>query len=138
MTSQRVERAWIHTGGYGWFRGEWVNKLQPLSEFLTTNQLTSNITPRLHFTHLNQPLEYATLLYYSLISNTCTHKKKLQTRLVHRCLNIRPPQHLVTYERANSLYRILHGKCTKYGIYTQDVDMPEILPYVSCLTYFGN
>ena len=24
MTSQRVERTWIHTGGYGRFRGEWV------------------------------------------------------------------------------------------------------------------
>ena len=22
--SQRVERSWIHTGGYGQFRGEWV------------------------------------------------------------------------------------------------------------------
>ena len=26
MTSQRVERTWIRTGGYGRFRGEWVNK----------------------------------------------------------------------------------------------------------------
>ena len=26
MTSQRVERTWIHTGGYGRFRGEWVDK----------------------------------------------------------------------------------------------------------------
>ena len=25
MTSQRVERTWICTGGYGRFRGEWVN-----------------------------------------------------------------------------------------------------------------
>ena len=24
MTSQAVERTWIRTGGYGWFRGEWV------------------------------------------------------------------------------------------------------------------
>ena len=24
MTSQWVERTWIHTGGYRWFRGEWV------------------------------------------------------------------------------------------------------------------
>ena len=24
MMSQRVERTWIHTGGYGRFRGEWV------------------------------------------------------------------------------------------------------------------
>ena len=24
MTSQRVERTWIRTGGYGRFRGEWV------------------------------------------------------------------------------------------------------------------
>ena len=26
MTSQRVERTWIRTGGYRWFRGEWVNE----------------------------------------------------------------------------------------------------------------
>ena len=26
MTSQRVKRTWIRTGGYGQFRGEWVNK----------------------------------------------------------------------------------------------------------------
>ena len=26
MTSQRVERTWILTGGYGRFRGEWVNQ----------------------------------------------------------------------------------------------------------------
>ena len=25
MTSQWVERTWIRTGGYGRFRGEWVN-----------------------------------------------------------------------------------------------------------------
>ena len=25
MTSQGVERTWIRTGGYGRFRGEWVN-----------------------------------------------------------------------------------------------------------------
>ena len=25
MTSQRVEGTWIGTGGYGRFRGEWVN-----------------------------------------------------------------------------------------------------------------
>ena len=25
MTSQRVEMTWIRTGGYGRFRGEWVN-----------------------------------------------------------------------------------------------------------------
>ena len=24
MTSKRVERTWIRTGGYGRFRGEWV------------------------------------------------------------------------------------------------------------------
>ena len=24
MTSQRVQRTWIRTGGFGWFRGEWV------------------------------------------------------------------------------------------------------------------
>ena len=26
MTSQRVERTWIRAGGYGRFRGEWVNR----------------------------------------------------------------------------------------------------------------
>ena len=28
MTSQRVERTWIRTGGYGRFRGEWVKILK--------------------------------------------------------------------------------------------------------------
>ena len=28
MTSQAVERTWIHAGGYGWLRGEWVNLLK--------------------------------------------------------------------------------------------------------------
>ena len=27
MTSQEVERTWIHTGSYGRLRGEWVNKI---------------------------------------------------------------------------------------------------------------
>ena len=27
MTSQRVERTWIRTGGYGRFRGEWVKEV---------------------------------------------------------------------------------------------------------------
>ena len=30
MTSQRVERTWIRTGGYGRFRGEWVKFCDPL------------------------------------------------------------------------------------------------------------
>ena len=29
MTSQRVERTWIRTGGYGRFRGEWVKVKVP-------------------------------------------------------------------------------------------------------------
>ena len=32
MTSQRVERTWIRTGGYGRFRGEWV-KVTATSQF---------------------------------------------------------------------------------------------------------
>ena len=27
MTSQRVEKTWISTGGYRWFRGEWVKEV---------------------------------------------------------------------------------------------------------------
>ena len=27
MTSRRVERTWIRTGGYGRFRGDWVNEV---------------------------------------------------------------------------------------------------------------
>ena len=27
MTSQRVERTWMRTGGYGRLRGEWVNNI---------------------------------------------------------------------------------------------------------------
>ena len=49
-----------------------INKLQPLSY-----QFTSNITPRLQFKRLNQPLKYATLLHYSHIPNT--HKTTSHT-----------------------------------------------------------
>ena len=34
MTSQRVERTWIRTGGYGRFRGERVNTLRAQATFL--------------------------------------------------------------------------------------------------------
>ena len=33
VTSQRVERTWICTGGYGQFRGEWVNNKLYVSNF---------------------------------------------------------------------------------------------------------
>ena len=33
MTSQRVERTWIRTGGYGRFRGEWVNRVRKYAKF---------------------------------------------------------------------------------------------------------
>ena len=46
-----------------------INKLRQLSY-----QFTSNITHAFHFTHLNQPLKYRTLLRYSHIPNT--DKKK--------------------------------------------------------------
>ena len=35
MMSQWVERTWIRTGGYGRFRGEWVNTGYPVSEMAT-------------------------------------------------------------------------------------------------------
>ena len=34
MTSQRVERTWIRTRGYGRFRGEWVNVINPTTALL--------------------------------------------------------------------------------------------------------
>ena len=34
MTSQWVERTWIRTGGYGRFRGEWVNFIKTMSHDL--------------------------------------------------------------------------------------------------------
>ena len=36
MTSQRVERTWICTGGYRWFRGELVNKIYVAASFSFT------------------------------------------------------------------------------------------------------
>ena len=35
MTSQRVERTWIRTGGYGRFRGEWVKYKYTELKFIT-------------------------------------------------------------------------------------------------------
>jgi len=35
MMSQRVERTWIHTGGYGRFRGEWVNYTYTITHHLS-------------------------------------------------------------------------------------------------------
>ena len=39
MTSQRVERTWIRTGGYGRFRGKWVN-LNKWNECLLKTQIS--------------------------------------------------------------------------------------------------
>ena len=35
MTSQRVEKTWIRTGGYGRFRGEWVKI--PMTSYFPAN-----------------------------------------------------------------------------------------------------
>ena len=43
MTSQRVEWTWIRTGGYGRFRGEWVNDLSYVSS-LTQSLLFADDT----------------------------------------------------------------------------------------------
>ena len=37
MTSQRVERKWIRTGGYRQFRGEWVNNIYVAASFSFTS-----------------------------------------------------------------------------------------------------
>ena len=42
MTSQRVERTWIHTGGYGRFRAEWVKNPGGLILQLEVNEVSSN------------------------------------------------------------------------------------------------
>ena len=42
MTSQRVERTWIRTGGYRRFRGEWVNSIFRESKLLYDHPLTVN------------------------------------------------------------------------------------------------
>ena len=42
MTSQRVERTWIRTGGYGWFRGEWVKVKKNWANFV---QVSIHIHP---------------------------------------------------------------------------------------------
>ena len=49
MTSQWVERTWIGTGGYGRFRGDWVNKLQIVqnsaARLLTSTKKHEHISP---------------------------------------------------------------------------------------------
>ena len=50
-----------------------INKLLPLSY-----QFTSNITHAFHFTRLNQPLKYTTLLHYSHIPNTDKKNSRLR------------------------------------------------------------
>ena len=49
MTSQWVERTWIRMGGYGRFRGEWVNKLQIVqnsaARLLTSTKKHEHISP---------------------------------------------------------------------------------------------
>ena len=40
MTSQREERTWIRTGGYGRFRGEWVNNARYAGFDIGTRLLT--------------------------------------------------------------------------------------------------
>ena len=39
MTSQRVERTWIRTGGYGRFRGEWVKYVSEISTYSFSGML---------------------------------------------------------------------------------------------------
>ena len=46
MTSQRVERTWIRTGGYGRFRGEWVKHEQiALTHITIVNSQKVKIMP---------------------------------------------------------------------------------------------
>ena len=53
MTSQRVERTWIRTGGYGRFRGEWVKiDFQTDSKFI----LGSKKWPLINFTFIKVTL----------------------------------------------------------------------------------
>ena len=40
MTSQAVEGTWIFTGGYGRFRGEWVDNMYIMASNLTDNSQT--------------------------------------------------------------------------------------------------
>ena len=42
MTSQRVERTWMRTDGYWWFRGEWVNPLTKLNKSISYHNITMN------------------------------------------------------------------------------------------------
>ena len=58
-----------------------MNKLQPLSY-----QSKSNTTPRLHYTHLNQPLKY--IKRYCTTHKSLIHIKKLHARLGERRPNI--------------------------------------------------
>ena len=56
MTSQRVERTWIRTGGYGRFRGEWVKFYFPLclGIVMYDNEVTTKgnkVKPRMKLNH---------------------------------------------------------------------------------------
>ena len=63
MTSPRVERTWIHTVGYGRFRGEWVK------DFSVTKVVYQKIAELLVFvgtntvTHLLQEFAFSRLVH---------------------------------------------------------------------------
>ena len=48
MTSQRVERTWIRTGGYGRFRGEWVKGCSKIRRVLAKPRLVLDEMCRLY------------------------------------------------------------------------------------------
>ena len=59
MTSQRVERTWIRTGGYGRFRGEWVKVVYSYysSEIVTPIFLSENLLELSHDAFKNRILK---------------------------------------------------------------------------------
>ena len=71
MTSQWVERTWIRTGGYGQFRGEWVNTKED-----------KNLSPK-SYKNYHKPQEGATYLWSVHLQGVCSvHHLKIERKFL--------------------------------------------------------
>ena len=88
MMSQRVERTWIRTGGYGRFRGEWVNRGCPF--------LMSPVAS-LGLPHINFLIRFSCFFLYIIMA------KKMNWAYTHTFKNVSPsPLKVVIYIHAMS------------------------------------
>ena len=82
MTSQRVERTWIRTGGYGRFRGEWVKcECLPLLPFQGNSFVIppppQPVVSPLSLLLINRP-SYSTPLFSAVLSLLTQATTKIQ------------------------------------------------------------